>query len=151
MSRLRVTPQRIRNSYDGAGTGRRAKGWEAPAAALNSVALPALPLLRRRSRAAVRNDPYALSAISKRVTNIIGTGITPRPQIKDDAIRSLLQELWEDWCDEADADGRTDFYGLQALIGRMVEEAGECFVRYRYRRESDGLAVPFQVPQAIVH
>lgn len=145
MSRIRVTPQRIRNSYDGAGTGRRAKGWEAPAAALNSVALPALPLLRRRSRAAVRNDPYALSAISKRVTNIIGTGITPRPQIKDDAIRSLLQERWEDWCDEADADERTDFYGLQALIGRMVEEAGECFVRYRYRRDSDGLAVPFQL------
>tara|TARA_R110000764_G_scaffold2641_5_gene11471 strand:+ start:637 stop:2109 length:1473 start_codon:yes stop_codon:yes gene_type:complete len=145
MSRQRLVAKRIRNSYEGAGTGRRAKGWDAPDVAINSVSLPALPLLRRRSRAAVRNDPYALSAITKRVTNIIGTGITPRPQIKDEAIRSALQELWEDWADEADADDRTDFYGLQALIGRMVEESGECFVRYRYRRDTDGFVVPFQL------
>tara|TARA_R110002124_G_scaffold76175_2_gene204282 strand:+ start:1507 stop:2979 length:1473 start_codon:yes stop_codon:yes gene_type:complete len=145
MSRQRVVAKRIRNSYEGAGTGRRAKGWDAPDVAMNSVSLPALPLLRRRSRAAVRNDPYALSAINKRVTNIIGTGITPRPQIKDEAIRTILQELWEDWADEADADGRTDFYGQQALISRMVEESGECFVRYRYRRDTDGLVVPFQL------
>lgn len=145
MSRHIYISKRIRNSYEGAGTGRRAKDWEAPAAAINSVALPALPLLRRRSRAAVRNDPYAGSAISKRVTNLIGTGIVPHPQIQDKDVRAVLQELWEDWVDEADADGRTDFYGLQALIGRMVEESGECFVRFRHRRDEDGLAVPLQL------
>lgn len=143
--RIRVKAQRIRNSYEGAGTGRRAKGWDAPGAALNALALPALPLLRRRSRAAVRNDPYALSAISKRVTNLIGTGIVPRPQIKDAEVRAALLELWEDWVDESDADGRTDFYGQQALAGRMVEESGECFVRFRHRRPEDGLAVPLQL------
>ncbi|PRB80520.1 phage portal protein [Pseudomonas sp. MYb185] len=145
MSRHIYISKRIRNSYEGAGTGRRAKDWEAPAAAINSVALPALPLLRRRSRAAVRNDPYAGAAISKRVTNLIGTGIVPHPQIQDKDVRAALQELWEDWVDEADADGRTDFYGLQALIGRMVEESGECFVRVRHRRDEDGLAVPLQL------
>lgn len=145
MTRHIYISKRIRNSYEGAGTGRRAKDWEAPAAAINSVALPALPLLRRRSRAAVRNDPYAGSAISKRVTNLIGTGIVPHPQIQDKDVRAALQELWEDWVDEADADGRTDFYGLQALIGRMVEESGECFVRFRHRRDEDGLAVPLQL------
>lgn len=145
MSRHRYIAKRIRNSYEGAGTGSRAKGWDAPDLAINSVSLPALPLLRRRSRAAVRNDPYAGAAISQRVTNLIGTGIVPHPQIKDGAIRSALQELWEDWVDEADADGRTDFYGQEALIGRMVEESGECFVRFRYRLEADGLAVPLQL------
>ncbi|WP_430275132.1 hypothetical protein [Pseudomonas aeruginosa] len=58
-TRYRITSKRIRNSYEGAGTGRRAAGWDAPEAALNAVAIPALPTLRKRSRAAVRNDPYA--------------------------------------------------------------------------------------------
>ena len=104
-----------------------------------------MPTLRKRSRAAVRNDPYALSAISRRVTNIIGTGITPRSQIKDKDLRSEINQLWEDWVDEADADGLTDFYGLQMVVSRMVEESGECFVRLRNRRLEDGFAVPLQL------
>ncbi|MCZ9747200.1 phage portal protein, partial [Pseudomonas aeruginosa] len=78
--------------------------------------------LRKRSRAAVRNDPYAASAISKRVSNLIGTGITPRARLDDAALREALNLLWEDWVDESDADDRTDFYGLQMIIARMVEE-----------------------------
>lgn len=136
---------RLRNSYEGAGQGRRAQGWDAPEAALNAVAIPALPTLRRRARAAVRNDPYAFSAISKRVSNIIGTGITPRARISDADIRTALNLLWEDWADEADADERTDFYGLQAVVARVVEESGECFVRLRQRRREDGFAVPLQL------
>ncbi|MBX5757172.1 phage portal protein, partial [Pseudomonas aeruginosa] len=132
-TRYRITSKRIRNSYEGAGTGRRAAGWDAPEAALNAVAIPALPTLRKRSRAAVRNDPYAASAISKRVSNLIGTGITPRARLDDAALREALNLLWEDWVDESDADDRTDFYGLQMIIARMVEEAGECFVRRRNR------------------
>src|SRR5690606_18777042 len=31
------------------------------------------------------------------------------------------------------------------IIARMVEEAGECFVRLRYRRPEDGYAVPLQL------
>lgn len=143
MNRIRLTPKRIRASYEGAGNGRRS--WDAPDGAVNSITLPALPVLRKRSRAAVRNDPYALSAIARRVSSIIGTGITPRARIKDDAIRTQLHQLWEDWTDESDADERTDFYGQQAVIARMVEESGECFVRLRYRRPEDGLAVPLQL------
>lgn len=145
MRRIKLTPRRIKASYDGAGTGRRAAGWDAPDAALNSLAVPALRNLRKRARAAVRNDPYAYSAIDRRVSNLIGTGITPRARTKDEALRSALHELWEDWVAEADADGLLDFYGLQALVARMVEESGECFVRLRPRRPEDGLAVPLQL------
>ncbi|MCY1288690.1 phage portal protein, lambda family [compost metagenome] len=143
--RIRHTSSRIRASYEGAGQGRRSQSWDAPEAALNAVAIPALPTLRKRSRAAVRNDPYAFSAISRRVSSLIGTGITPRSRIADKALRERLNQLWEDWTDESDADDRTDFYGQQALIARMVEESGECFVRLRYRRREDGLAVPLQL------
>jgi len=133
-NRIRLTPKRIRASYEGAATGRRAAGWDAPDGAINAIAIPALPALRKRSRAAVRNDPYAYSAIDKRVSSIIGTGITPRASIEDAELRRTLRLLWEDWVDESDADGITDFYGQQALIARMVEESGECFVRLRKRR-----------------
>ncbi len=145
MARTKGISKRIKNSYEGAGTGRRAVGWDAPEGALNAIALPALPALRKRSRAAVRNDPYAYSAIDKRVSNIIGTGITPRATIKDAAIRTALRQLWEDWTDESDADEVADFYGQQAMISRMVEESGECFVRLRLRRPEDGYAVPLQL------
>ncbi|MDT4801227.1 phage portal protein, lambda family [compost metagenome] len=137
--------RRLRNSYEGAGQGRRAQGWDAPEAALNAVAIPALPTLRRRARAAVRNDPYAFSAIDRRVSSLIGTGITPRARISDPETRTALNLLWDDWTDESDADERTDFYGQQAVIARMVEESGECFVRLRQRRTEDGMTVPLQL------
>lgn len=145
--RIRAKSPRLQvvNSYEGAGNGRRAQGWDAPEAALNAVAIPALPALRKRSKAAVRNNPWAASGISKRVSSLIGTGITPRAQIKDPALRSAINELWSDWTDESDADNLTDFYGQQSVIARMVEESGECFVRLRYRKPEDGLVVPLQL------
>ncbi len=150
-----LLPERIKASYEGAGEGRRSASWDAPDVGINSINTPALRNLRARSRAAVRNDPYAFNVIDKRVSNLIGTGITPRPKIEDDALRKLQQELWEDWVDESDADGLTDFYGQQALIARTVETAGECFVRIRPRSLEENLAVPLQLqvlaPEFVPH
>ena len=56
-----------------------------------------------------------------------------------------MHALWWNWREEADADGVTDFYGLQALACRAMLEGGECFVRLRVRRAEDGLAVPLQL------
>ena len=150
-----LLPERIKASYEGAGEGRRSASWDAPDIGINSINTPALRNLRARSRAAVRNDPYAFNVIDKRVSNLIGTGITPRPKIDDDALRKVQQELWEDWGDESDADGLTDFYGQQALIARTVETAGECFVRLRPRSLDENLAVPLQLqvlaPEFVPH
>ena len=150
-----LLPERIKASYEGAGEGRRSASWDAPDVGINSINTPALRNLRARSRAAVRNDPYAFNVIDKRVSNLIGTGITPRPKIDDDGLRKVQQELWEDWVDESDADGLTDFYGQQALIARTVETAGECFVRIRPRSLDENLAVPLQLqvlaPEFVPH
>jgi capsid protein len=75
-----LLPERIKASYDGAGEGRRSATWDAPDGSVNSLMMPALRNLRSRSRAAVRNDPYAFNAIDKRVSNLIGAGITPGPR-----------------------------------------------------------------------
>ncbi|MFO7595161.1 MAG: phage portal protein, partial [Desulfocurvibacter africanus] len=79
------------------------------------------------------------------VSNMIGTGIVPQWEIESATLKTELQQLWEDWTDEADSDGVSDFYGLQALTVRAMAESGECLIRFRPRRMEDGLAVPLQL------
>ena len=59
----------------------------------------------------------------------MGTGITPRWQLKDPALKESIQALWADWVKEADWDGVCDFYGLQSLVTRSLIEAGDVLVR----------------------
>ena len=56
-----------------------------------------------------------------------------------------MQRLWLAWTDDADAEGLTDFYGLQRRAAREVFMTGEVFLRFRPRRPEDGLVVPLQV------
>jgi lambda family phage portal protein len=138
---------RVRNEvtgYTAAGVGRRSRGWSAPTKSPNDI-LSSLSLLRDRSRAATRNDPFAKSGLNKLVSNIIGTGIKPMSLAPDPEFRKRVHVLWDRWCDECDAAGRVDLYGLQGLAVRGWMEAGETFVRMRPRMKSDGLTVPLQL------
>ena len=65
--------------------------------------------------------------------------IKPSSLVEDGALKDQIQRLWLAWTDEADADGLTDFYGLQTMAARAMFEAGECFFRFRPRRLEDGL------------
>ena len=131
--------------YDGAGMGRRALKWNPG----NPGAVSALALtqdqLRTKSRDLVRRNAWAAAGIEAFVANAIGTGIKPQSMVADAAQREAIQRLWWDWCEEADAAGLTDFYGLQALACRAMLEGGECLVRLRYRRPEDGLPVGLQL------
>ena len=77
--------------------------------------------------------------------NVVGAGIKPSSLIQDAGLKAEVQRLWLDWTDEADAEGFTDFYGLQRRVAREVFLAGEVFLRFRPRRPEDGLAVPLQL------
>lgn len=131
--------------FEGAMQNRRLSGFRPSQTSLNSMLVLAGPTLRARARHLVRNNPYARKAQRVFVSHLVGTGIRPVPKLKDAALKSAIAELWEDWTDEADADGLTDLYGLQVLAARAMFEAGECFARFRPRRPADGLVVPFQV------
>ncbi|MBI3143812.1 MAG: phage portal protein [Pseudogulbenkiania sp.] len=150
-----LMPTRLKNSYEGAGQGRRAANWQPGGGGPASTSTSGLQTLRNRSRHAARNDPYAFKALDTQVSNHIGTGISPKPKHPDAEVRRQLQEIWDDWCEESDADNQLDFYGQQALAGRGMFESGECFVRLRPRRLSDGLAVPLQIqllePEFVPH
>ncbi|WP_247361065.1 phage portal protein [Bradyrhizobium sp. 4] len=69
----------------------------------------------------------------------------PQPDDTESPLKAKLQQLWTDWTDEADAEGLTDFYGLERRVGRELFIAGEVFIRLRPRFLSDGLTVPLQL------
>lgn len=145
-SRGFLMPTRLLNSYDGgSASGSRTQNWQPSSAGPNSIASSQLPLLRRRARAAVRNDPWAKSTIAKLVSNAIGTGIQPYPQHPDKDICKALKELWNDWTLESDTEGRLDFYGQQALAARHIFLDGETLSQTVIRGMDRGLSVPLQI------
>ncbi|WP_051980308.1 phage portal protein [Burkholderia sp. 9120] len=142
-----VMPPRLKASaYEAAGSsGARGRSWQTSRAGPNAAAVQNLPLLRSRARDAIRNDPWAKTAISRLVSNTIGTGIQPHPQHPDPEIRRQQKQLWDDWVSESDADGLLDFYGQQTLAARAFFGDGEVLLRRRIRRLDGLLSVPMQL------
>lgn len=136
---------RPKANYEGAQRSRRLQSWRTTDSNINSLLRAEGDELRRRSRHLCRNNPYACNAIEAFVGAAVGTGIKPSSLVQDADLKTRVQRAWLAWTDEADADGLTDFYGLQALATRAMFEAGECFVRFRPRRAEDGLSVPLQM------
>ena len=58
----------------GRGRGRRSQGWSAPSSGPNNTLTGNLGALINRSRAAIRNDPWAASGLEKLVANIVIVG-----------------------------------------------------------------------------
>lgn len=138
-------PAAVRARLEGAMSQRRLRGWQPPLENINSLIASGGPRLLARSRELVVTNGYAANACEAFASNLVGDGIKPSSLIEDPALRDQVQRLWLAWTDEADADGLTDFYGLQAMVAREMFVAGECFVRLRPRRTEDGLLVPIQL------
>jgi lambda family phage portal protein len=131
--------------YEAGRLARRLRGWNAERRNINSLLTSGGEQLRARARQLCRENPYASNACEAFTAAAVGAGIKPSSLIQDADLKASIQEAWLRWTDEADADGLTDFYGLQALAARAMFEAGECFVRFRSRRPEDGLSVPLQL------
>jgi lambda family phage portal protein len=124
---------------------RRLRGFRATRAHVNALIAASGPDITARARWLVRNNGYAINAVESWAANTVGDGIKPISKIADAARKEELQRLWLAWTDEADAEGLTDFYGLQRRAAREVFLAGEVFFRIRPRRAGDGLTVPLQI------
>jgi lambda family phage portal protein len=135
----------LARAYEGAKVGRRTEGWIAAGTGANAEIAPAIARLRDRSRDLVRNNPYAAKAVTALVSNLVGTGLQPRAAAATPELAAEADWLWSAFAASADADGLTDFAGLQALIARSLVESGEVLVRLRERRVEDGLPVPLQL------
>lgn len=139
------SPAAVRARLEGAMARRRLKGWNPPLENINALVAAGGPRLLARARELVVTNGYAANACEAFAANLVGDGIKPSSLIEDAGLRDRVQKLWLAWTDEADADGLTDFYGLQAMVAREIFVAGECFVRLRPRRDEDGLMVPLQL------
>jgi lambda family phage portal protein len=124
---------------------RRLRGFRATRAHVNALIAASGPDITARARWLVRNNGYAVNAVESWAANTVGDGIKPISKIGDATRKEELQRLWLTWTDEADAEGLTDFYGLQRRAAREVFMAGEVFFRIRIRRSGDGLSVPLQL------
>lgn len=131
--------------FDAALGNRRMRGFRPARAHVNALIRAAGPDLNARARYLVRNNGYAQNAIDSWAANTVGVGVKPSSRIASAARKTALQRLWKDWTDQADAEGLTDFYGLQRRVAREFFMTGECFVRMRPRRLEDGLVVPLQL------
>jgi capsid protein len=140
-------PAAVRARLEGATAKRRLRGWNPPLENINALVASGGPRLLARSRELVVSNGYAANACEAFAANLVGDGIKPSSLVEDGGVRDRIQRLWLAWTDEADADGLTDFYGLQAMVAREMFVAGECFVRLRLRprRAEDGLVVPLQL------
>lgn len=138
--RRSVARDLLTRAYEGAS---KRDGWnpKRAGASANADHLADAATLRVRARALVQNVPYIAQGIRSLVAQTIGAGITPR-WVGAQAER--FDALWAQWAPYADADGRTDVYGLQAAAYRAMEVDGEVLLRIRTRRPEDGLPVPVQ-------
>ena len=131
--------------FDGGLSTRRLKGFQASRAHVNVLIKQAGDDMTARARYLTRNNGYAVNAVESWANNVIGTGIKPSSKVSESGLKYQIQKAWLRWTDEADAEGLTDFYGLQRRAARELFIAGEVFFRIRPRRASDGLSVPLQL------
>ena len=84
--------------------------------------------MRAKSQAASANNPWLANGVSALVTGTIGAGITPQSMVADQNARAAVGKAFLTWTMVADADGRTDLYGLQSLVERARVVDGESIV-----------------------
>ena len=119
--------------------------WNPGAGSPNADTLPDLPALRARSRDLARNDMIAAGALGTLTTNVVGTGLKPKPAVDAEALgldseaalgwqRDAVR-LWSAWTPRADFLGVLDFDELTRLAYRAALESGDALrdppVRFR--------------------
>lgn len=134
-----------KRGYDGASRGRLAHNWRASNASADTEIALAGPELRARSRDLERNNKWVAKATSVHADNIVGDGIRPRAQSDDHDLNKRLNDLFEEWSLHADPGGMLTFYAQQHVACRTMVISGEAVGRFRTRRLSDNLPLPFQI------
>lgn len=125
---LPAAPQPLARSYDAA-TGAARRGSFGTFGSINSEIAAAGHTVTSRARHSIENNAWIANAVQNYATALVGTGITAAPRHPDATTRAALVETWRRWTDHADADGRTDFEGLQAIIARTLIVDGEALAQ----------------------
>lgn len=132
--------------FDGAAGGRRGFGIGS-FHSINPEVAAAGATVRVRARYLANNNPFVSNAVANWTANLVGAGIVPTAKHSDQETRKLIGATFNTWADDADADGRTDYWGLQADIARGVVLDGEAFLHML--QTDDGLRIRLIPPELI--
>lgn len=118
--------------FDGAAGGRR---WSsAPSfGRTGPETLAASAPIRSRARYFCANNPWAANSVSALVSGLVGFGIKPAPQHPDAGSRASIGAAFGTWAKRADAEGRTDLFGIQAAAVRAMIVDGEALLHMETR------------------
>jgi len=131
--------------FEAAEPGYRTDGWRRNNQDADFALWSAARELRNHARDLLRNNGYAIRAVSTVANGTVGWGIQPSPVGDGDGER--VMELWRRWAEstECEADNRATFAGIQRLVMSALVSDGEVFVRRRPRRVVDRLSIPLQL------
>lgn len=107
--------------FDGAAGGRRGFGM-GTFGPINPEVMAAGSTLRSRARYLAANNPWLCQGAANWAGALVGSGIVPTGSLE--AVASF-----NEWATAADAEGRTDFWGLQSIVARALVIDGESFVQ----------------------
>src|SRR5262245_4216607 len=138
-------PGVVPTGLEASSTQRRMVLWQPANTHVNQLMREAGSTMLGRARFLVRNNGYAKAALRSWSAASVGAGIKPSSLVEDVELRDTIQQAWNAWTDEADAEDVTDFYGITRRVSRECFLAGECFIRFRPRFPVDGLTVPLQL------
>lgn len=138
LERIFGRTKRVVRQYKAAMTSRLAAGWVVRYTSADAEIYTSILGLRSRSRELVRDNDYAKSALRTIVNNVIGSGISLHPQVKqrrgdrlDDRVNRQIRDAWDVWSrkENCHAAGLLSFADIERLIVRSTAESGEVFVR----------------------
>ena len=121
--------------YDSTASGRRLGGWNPTRLGPTTSLWSTRDLMLARCHDEVRNNPLATSAVDNFESQIVGNGIKPKWNLKDEQLKILIENEFKLSATSKNIDhgGLCDYYGLQALAAREIFEGGEVFVRRHIR------------------
>lgn len=131
--KARLSLDMYHRTYDAAQTFKTDDWTSVSSASPNKEIAGAIPTLREKARDAVRNNPYALHAKDVIIGNTVGYGIVPNIKGPDETTVKQVRDAWAFWAEttRCDAEGKRNFYGMQAAVLGSIVEAGEVLVEKR--------------------
>lgn len=117
----------FRRAYEAAQTYSHSDWIGASGTSANAEIGAAQAKLQQKSRDLARNNPYAVRALNVIVNNTVGAGILANIKGRNKTQTKKLMQLWKEVAEstKCDANGRNNFYALQALATRSLVESGE--------------------------
>lgn len=135
--------------YESARQSRLTADWYSSNTSEDAELSSSLRMLRQRSRALVRDNPYGKRVKAIVCNNVVGHGIGVQAAVTstrnrlNNRVNDEIETLWKSWCQPAQCHtGATlHFADIERLLMGQVVEAGEIFVRKHY----DGGPVPLRL------